>query len=326
MRVSIIIPVRAITPELHEAIPHLLALRPRPYEILIITDEPYDKKLSQYITIIPCEGNPAAKRDEGSRKARGDILAFLDDDAYPEVNWIAQALAHFQNKRVAAVGGPAITPNHDSLQAKASGAVLGSVLGTGFARMRYRSTGTVRPIDDWPTVNLFVRKDVFERIGGFDTAFWPGEDTKLCLSMIEKGYVILYDPNLICYHHRAKTIVGHIRQIARYGLHRGHFARIFPQTSRRISYAMPSVAGVGLLLLLTTAWFVPNSRTLTAILLSSILMLSVISAALAAFKQKQWQIIFLYPPLLLATHLFYGAAFLRGFFSPVLQRYTRMAR
>ena len=50
---------------------------------------------------------PAEKRDRGVRESNGEIVAIIDDDAYPESDWLTNAVRHFENPDIAAVGGPA---------------------------------------------------------------------------------------------------------------------------------------------------------------------------------------------------------------------------
>lgn len=326
MKVSVIIPVRVITPELREAVPHLLVLQPAAYEIIVVPDRAPVEQLPASLTVVPKPGGPAAKRDFAAGKACGDVLAFLDDDAYPRADWLANALPHFADQSVAAVGGPAITPPGEGLWAAVSGAVFTSWLGSGPTQMRYWPMGTVRGIDDWPSVNLLVRKNMFDQIGGFDTAYWPGEDTKLCLDLVQAGYRIMYDPGVVCYHHRATTPLKHLKQVARYGLHRGHFARKFPATSRRPSYFLPSLALAVLLVVPALAVAVPASRLIVAVGLAAGTLAVALFAVVEARRSRQWFIIVLYPWLLLLTHLIYSTMFIRGLFSPGLPRYGRSAR
>lgn len=321
-----IIPVREITPELREAIPHLLALQPAASEILVVPDKTSTQPLPASITILPKSGGPAAKRDFAAQQARSDILAFLDDDAYPQSDWLQRALPHFQDEQVAAVGGPGITPADDGLWAQMSGAVLTSWLGSGPTRMRYWPTGAVRDLDDWPSVNLLVRKDIFERVGGFDTNYWPGEDTKLCLDIIQAGKRIRYDPSVICWHHRATTPLRHLQQVARYGLHRGHFVRKFPQTSRRVAYFLPSLAVTVLLTIGVMAVAVPSSRRLVGVGLAAMMLTMGVFGVVEAARSRRWLVAILYLLFLPLTHLTYGIMFLQGLLAPSLKQYQRSTR
>src|SRR3989344_2331752 len=267
--VSIIIPVKKINDYIRESVPKILELDYPDFEIIIVPDDTTSVSRqnasllslrgapthwgrgrrsnptltqSKKIRIIPSGPvGPAEKRDLAAGHTRGDILAFLDDDAYPRRDWLKRAVKHFSNPRVAAVGGPAITPANDTTGQKISGAVFESYLGGGGARNRYLSIGCAKEIDDWPTVNLLVRQDVFVKIGGFDCAYWPGEDTKLCLDIVEAGHKIIYEPYAVVYHHRPAGVLKHLKQIGNYALHRGYFAKRHPNTSLKLAYFVPTL-------------------------------------------------------------------------------------
>jgi hypothetical protein len=86
-----------------------------------------------------------------------------------------------------------------------------------------------------------VRKSDFLAIGGFDSPYWPGEDTKLCLDLIKiTGKTIMYVPEMQVWHHRRAGLGAHLRQVGGYGLHRGYFAKRYPETSRRLPYFIPT--------------------------------------------------------------------------------------
>src|SRR5262249_11500155 len=106
---------------------------------------------------------------------------------------------------------------------------------------RYVPMGEVREVQDWPSVNLMVRRADFVSVGGFNCAYWPGEDTKLCLQLVKTGEKILYNPCLIVWHHRRAGLGAHLKQVGAYGLHRGYFAKHFPETSFKFGYFVPSL-------------------------------------------------------------------------------------
>ena len=90
------------------------------FELILLPDEEVSL-LEEFrdLPIISCPTgpiNPAAKRDCGAEKAKGELFAFIDDDAYPQSDWLEVALNSLENLRgVSAIGGPAITPNNDGL-------------------------------------------------------------------------------------------------------------------------------------------------------------------------------------------------------------------
>ena len=103
-------------------------------------------------------------------------------------------------------------------------------------------------------MNLAVRKADFLKVGGYDSEFWPGEDTKLCLDLTQKLHKkIIYEPKAIVFHHRRPLMKPHLHQNGNFGLHRGFFAKVLPQTSRRPIYFLPSFMLLGLLYILVTS-------------------------------------------------------------------------
>lgn len=241
LKVSIIIPVLAINDYIRESMPEILKLNYQDFEIIILPNQKATEPWPKTKIIATNVSDAAVKRDIGAKHAHGEILAFIDDDAYPQADWLDKALKHFDNPIVAAVGGPAITPKNSHFFQKVSASVFESYLGSGTTRERYLPIGRSKTVDDWPSVNLLIRKDVFLAIGGFDSTFWPGEDTKLCLEVLKLNKKIIYDPEVIVYHHRRTNLIRHLQQIGNYGLHRGYFAKVYPQTSLKPFYFLPSL-------------------------------------------------------------------------------------
>jgi len=227
---SVIIPVRSRFKKINKRL--TLALKAQTF-----------KKFEVLITSKPINAGPALKRDLAAQKAKGEVLAFLDDDAYPDKNWLKNAFYYFKNKknRIAAVCGPGITPKNSPFSQKASGYILSSFMGSGGAGTYRNRPEKKREVDDYPSFNLLVRKSDFWKVGGFKTSFWPGEDTKLCHNLVYKlGKKIVYDPKILVYHHRRALFIPHLKQISRFGLHRGYFVRLWPKTSLKIGYFIPS--------------------------------------------------------------------------------------
>lgn len=316
---SIIIPVKAINDYVRETVPYILNLQRPDWELIIL---PNDTDLNEWhdprINIIPSgRVGPAAKRDMGATRAKGEILVFLDDDSYPEADLLDIAERYFDDDNVVALGGPAITPPHDNFWQKVSGAVFLSKL-SGGAPERYVPVGKARPVDDWPSVNLMVRKDAFLAIGGFNSPYWPGEDTKLCLDLIQKtGKQILYVPEMRVWHHRRAGLAAHLKQVGGYGIHRGYFARKHPETSRKLLYFVPSAFVLFVTFTLIVPFIIPNTAWL--------FLAGWVSYALAL--SKAWRDMRQYETATVAmaalgytflTHLWYGLRFIQGLLTPKL--------
>lgn len=314
MKVSIVIPLKGDNAYIRETLAALKQLDYPDYEIFVMPDE--SCSCGDSARVIPTGAiGPAAKRDLALEQARGDIIAFLDDDTFPARDWLKNAVKYFNDERVAAIGGPAVTPAADNLRQQASGAVYTSLLGGGNYAYRYVPKQT-KEVDDYPTCNLLVRRSVLRQLGGFDTTFWPGEDTKLCLDIIKLGMKIIYAPDVMVYHHRRPLFGGHLNQVRNYALHRGYFVKRFPETSLRPSYFLPTlfvvalVAGAGLSLL------IPNFALLYAAGIASYVIAATLSAKAVS---RGVHLTILVTSGIIATHLVYGIWFVLGLLSPRLR-------
>jgi len=291
---------------------------PEVTEIIVIPDIPLTTKYTDKRVkfIISGKIGPGKKRDIGADAAAGDILAFIDDDAYPASTWLASAKSVFLDAGVVAVGGPAVTALEDDFLQRASGHVFSSPLCSGSYDFRYVPRNQ-RENDDLPSVNLLVRKKDFQALGGFDTSFWPGEDTKLCLDLTHKlKKKMIYHPGVLVYHHRRNLFTPHLRQTSNYALHRGFFVKKFPETSLRISYFLPSLFLIWLFGSLILGFlFSPIHYALLTIM--SVYLL--VAFAYGYFKEGLRMGAYVAIGTL-ATHITYGAFFLLGLIAPTLKR------
>jgi len=312
--VSIIIPVVKINDYIRENVAACGRLDYPNYEVIVLPDaneEQADLPGARIVTTGP--GGPSGKRDHGVAVSKGAILAFLDDDAYPSPCWLKAAVKEFEDPAVGAVGGPAVTPPQDSLRQKASGLVYQSWLVGGPYDFRYVPRPR-RSLDDQPSVNLLVRRDVFEKAGGFQTKYWPGEDTVLCLRIVhEIKLKLIYDPEVLVYHHRRELFEGHMRQVLAYAEHRGYFCKKFPKTSLRITYFLPSLLLLGTLFGWMGVWVDPGLGVLYGAGILLYLFLAVGNAFSMAGRNLRlagWVF-----GGALATQYGYGVYFLKGLFA-----------
>jgi glycosyltransferase involved in cell wall biosynthesis len=295
---SIIIPVRKPTSYLNETLAKLKQQSEKRFEVIVVTD-----KISGPVS-------PATKRNLGSKKAKGEYLAFLDDDSYPSPDWLKNTKKLFTNE-IVAVCGPCLTPPGDDIYKQASGLVWSSHLGSGGAGEYRNNIAKSRFVDDFPSVNLIVKKADFLQVNGFNTHHWPGEDTILCLDLTHKLHKkILYHPSVQVFHHRRPVLIPHLQQITRYAIHRGLFARIYPETSLRLGYLLPSLFFIYLLLLplLPKIFLVPIFIYLLLLLITFftfILKNKFITSLLATITIP-------------ITHLYYGIFFILGLFKKEL--------
>jgi GT2 family glycosyltransferase len=315
MNFSIIIPVKKLNKFCKINVHHLRKIINANWELIIVTDN-YSLNIfnDKRIKIIK-SGNvpPGIKRDIGAKYASNEILVFLDDDSFADPFIILKAKPFFLNKNLIGIGGPAITPIDNSLSQKLSGSVFASKL-SGGVHDRYYIGSAIKKIDDWPSVNLMIRKSAFESVGGFNTAFWPGEDTVLFYKL-NKYFKkkIIYVPRIFVYHHRRKDLKSHLFQISQYALHRGFFFKKIGGNSIKIVYLMPSLFLIFLATYLVSEIFYISEKFL--IFLRFILFLYFLFLIKFYFDIRKYNsktISILSVPYIILTHIFYGYYFLIG--------------
>lgn len=316
--VSIIIPLYVINERFFSDLVKYKSLTYPHYEILVVCDKnvelPNIKNVKLILTGEHRTG-PAEKRDIAVKVAKGEICAFIDDDAYPDKNWLIHAVNGYMSQDVAAIGGPGLTPPEDEYWEKISGLVYSSYLCGGAAQYRFVK-GKKQFVKDYPAYNLFVKTDVLREVGGYGNTFYGGEDTFLCLKLVKKRYKILYDPDVIVYHHKRKLFFGHLKQIANIGKHRGYFAKKYPETSRLFGYFIPSLLTIGFFLLLILSF---TSVTILKLFLGLIL-ICIFLGAFSVIQQTTILNAFLVGIGIILTHLSYGLYFIRGLTIKELQR------
>jgi len=318
MKFTVIIPTRTINDYLKEAVSKLKKVSYYDFEVIIVLDKfikiNFGAREKRFRVIESGSVHPGEKRNLAAREAAGDVLAFLDDDAYPESGWLRSAANVFRDEPdLYALGGPALTPINIDFKEEMAGRVLESYMSGGTTTYRHKISQR-REIDDYPSVNLFVKKEAFDEVGGFDMKYWPGEDTKLCLDLI-KHYQrkFLYDPTPVVYHHRRKLYKPFFQQISRYGRHRGWFARVFPKNSRKLAYFVPALFVMGLVTGFISLFFVP--KLWAAYMLAIFLYLTMVFSEAQKVSMNErdfgaFRYIFLG---IIGTNLYYGLNFIKGF-------------
>ena len=312
-KISIVIPTRILDPMTTECISRCSDLNYEAYDIKLITDNLTEVSIGRPGSKVIQSGpvGPAVKRNMGCDDSDAEIIAFIDSDAWPEQDWLKNAVPYFDDKDVAAVCGPAVTPANDNRRQLVSGFIYSSSLVSGSTTYRY-SHHALREVDDYPSVNLLVRRSDFVRAGRFPEEYWPGEDTVLCLKLTkELGKKIVYVPNVIVNHHRRPIYRAHLRQAYSYGLHRGFFVRKFPETSRRLQYFVPSLFILALIVGFGLS-FINPIVLYSYLAFVGVYLLSVLLSSIKSLNIFDDLLVF---PGIIATNITYGLGFMRGLLS-----------
>ena len=196
VRVSVVVPTYHRPDLLARCLDALAAedLDPGSFEILVADDAGSEDTRRQveafaaasraavrYLAVT-CRHGPAAARNVGWRAARGDIIAFTDDDCLPVRRWLAEGLAAFE-EGVAAVSGRVIVPLSQE-------------------PTDYERDTAGLETAEFVTANCFCRRDALEAVGGFDERFaaaWR-EDSDLHFALLRSGRRIARAPGAAVVH------------------------------------------------------------------------------------------------------------------------------
>lgn len=232
LKFSIVIIYKKADEFVLECVENCLRLYYSNFEILLLPDfdEPIPFRDSR-IRLLPTGNIPIpSKRNFGIKHSspETDCIAFIDSDAYPEEQWLANACKYFSDTTIAVVGGPNLTPSNDSLSRKICGFVYEQGIGFGGGAYRHKRSYS-RFVAELPACNFIVRKSLFNTIC-FDDSFSAAEDNRLCWNISLLGYKILFAEDVVVMHHRRRIYIPLALQSYYYGYFRAkhmHAGRYF---------------------------------------------------------------------------------------------------
>lgn len=222
----------------------------QPFEIIMVDDCSTDKTVEiarQYhVKILESSQNrgPAVCRNTGVKHARGEFLVFTDSDCRVAENWLMHIGRRFSGEELEALMGklqlPSSTYMGDAISA------LGFPAGgsIGFDKIwRVDDHGFTESLS---TCNCALRKDIFNKVGGFDETFpYPGgEDTLLAYTLRNHGFRIKYCPEVIVHHEPRTQFTDFIRWQFRRGGSSYIFSKKITQQSDFIKLRLWSIKNI----------------------------------------------------------------------------------
>jgi len=159
-------------------------------------------------------GRMTASRNIGLKRATGEIIAFLDDDAFAHPGWLASLKSTYTDDTVGAVGavgGRALNNQPD--EASVGMTEIGRFRPNGDLAGNFAADpGRVIEVDHVMGCNMSFRRQVVARLGGFREDY-PGisgvrEDSDMCMRVKRLGYRILFSPDACVDHISAPQATG----------------------------------------------------------------------------------------------------------------------
>ena len=163
----------------------------------------------------------SSARNTGLRAATGSIVAYTDDDAYPDPHWLQYLAATFAAGDWVGVGGPNIPPRGDGPIAESVAQAPGGPIHVLISD---------REAEHIPGCNMAFRKTALEAVGGFDVRYRAaGDDVDLCWRLQEAGGRIGFSPAAMVWHHRRNSVRTYWKQQVGYGKAEALLERKWPE-------------------------------------------------------------------------------------------------
>jgi len=199
------------------------------YEVLVVDDgsstppetivNAFKQRMNIRLIIQPHAG-PATARNTGAAQAKGEYIAFTDDDCVPHDRWLQAMAAALLETPDVIVGGHTINQFTDNVFSTASQLLID------YLQSYYNDRKDQARF--FTSNNMAVLAHRFWEIGGFDTSFpiAAAEDRELCDRWLFHGFRLVYVPEAIVYHAHALALRTFWRQHFNYGCGAFHFHEI----------------------------------------------------------------------------------------------------
>lgn len=208
---SIIIPVAGQEHLTYACLETLCALNSPGIEVIIVdsNDSPETRELLSRFSGIKRIINRGKRNfshacNLGARRARGQLLLFLNNDAFPLPGAIEAAIECYRNNpRCGAIGGKMIRPDGRIQEVGAFILPTGHTVNRGRGMSPDEAMYNVAVRVDYCSASfLLTPQEVFSLCGGFDERFDPAyfEDADYCLRVAQAGYPCIVEPRAIVLH------------------------------------------------------------------------------------------------------------------------------
>ncbi len=203
------------------------------YEVIVVNDGSRDSSEAiageyGFKVITVSNGGLSNARNLGWRAASGEIVAYIDDDAWPDEDWLYYLAHTYLTTDYAAVGGPNIAPSGVGVVADAVDNSPG-----GPTHVLLNDTEA----EHIPGCNMSFRKKYLQEIGGFDRQFTiAGDDVDVCWRIQERGWKIGFNASAMVWHYRRDNVRQYLKQQYNYGRAEAMLEQKWPEKYNTIGH------------------------------------------------------------------------------------------
>jgi GT2 family glycosyltransferase len=237
-RISVVVPTCRRPEALLDCVGALRSQEPPEggFEILVVDDGDGLPSLPEDVRVVAGDGaGPASARNRGVEVARGEVVAFTDDDCRPSRRWLCELDAELRRGRAAGVAGTTVNGLPEDVFASASQLVLDTA---------YECFSRGAEPGFAGSANLAMLAADLRALGGYDRSFRICEDRDLCARWLASGRRLAWAPAAEVAHCPEMGLASFLRQHAAYG--RGAYAvrkramgsGIVPRPQLRFAFAL----------------------------------------------------------------------------------------
>jgi cellulose synthase/poly-beta-1,6-N-acetylglucosamine synthase-like glycosyltransferase len=179
-------------------------------EVIVIdggsTDDTMEVAKGHPVKVVYSQLNPPEAYNMVMKDIEFPIIGLVDSDAKVEKQWLMKLVKLLDDPKVAGASGTVDTWNKDKLVPRVIGYELIS---------RYRRLPDT--VERVATMNLLLKKEIVEEIGGFDETLPTQYDTDIGARLAQAGYRIAFDAEAMCYHFHRPTLKTFFKQQYKYG-------------------------------------------------------------------------------------------------------------